>query len=302
MDDAFKSKAAPADKRDRFDQQLLSATLSYVEAFSDVAEVAVPGCDGPTSRSAAEEALQAVLDFLHVRAGAAYTKKMRGVGPALGADRRSLIVRVDGKLELTHSVAWGGANIAEEAWRELAEPDGQRYLAPLGAAIQQIVERRPLNLLAERFIEACSWYGDAVRDPSPAAAAVKYVTVMERLLWTGEDRGVTRRVSERLAALCFRVDSWNFDALRLEVVDAYDLRSGLLHGRISRADPQVATRLHRCERNARELLLAWYDRYGDGFSAEIDLARLRTRLNAFTAEVIEITASRADAIGDHRGA
>ncbi len=262
-----------------------AAARDYLETFRDIAEVEVPSCDDPTSQLVAGAALQAVLDFLHVVAGASYTARMRGPGPAVGADRRATVTRVDGKLGITLSSRAAGAHIGNEAWQELTGPDGERWLGPLASSLWALVERRDLSLFADRFIDACGWYGDAAREPSPAAAAVKFVTAMERLLWTGETGpGVTRRVSERLAALCFSTSTWNFAEVEAEVRDAYDLRSALLHGRISKADPEVKRRLRLCERHARDLLLTWWNRYGRLFSTEITLEQLRDMLDKFTRE------------------
>jgi len=269
---------------DGFRGQAVASVRDYLGAFREVAEVEVPDCDGPTSRAAAEVALQTVLDFIHVMAGAGYTARMRGPGPAVGADRRASVTRVDGRLVISSSIQFGGARIAETGWRELAGPGAEPWLAPLAKILQVIVERRDLPLIADRFVDACAWYGDAAREPSQAAAAVKYVTVIERLLWTGERRGVTKRVAERLAALCFSTETWNFSEIATEVHDAYDLRSSLLHGRISKSDPGIGRRLRLCERHAQDLLHVWWDRFGEAFAFDVSLDQLRDHLDGFTAD------------------
>ena len=176
--------------------------------------------------------------------------------------------------------------------------DGERWLAPLAGSLWTLVNRQELPLFADRFIDACGWYGDAAREPSPAAAAVKFVTAMERLLWTGETgSGITKRVSERLAALCFSVHTWNFAQVEAAVRDAYDLRSALLHGRISKSDPDVGRRLQLCERYARELLLSWWDRFGGMFSTEISVAQLRDHLEKFTRQARQAVRERDANIG-----
>lgn len=198
---------------------------------------------------------------------------------------RSSATRVDGRLVISSSIQFGGARIADTGWREFAGTDGKRWLAPLATILQAIVERRDLPLIADRFVDACAWYGDAARELSQGAAAVKYVTVMERLLWTGETGGgVTRRVAERLAALCFSTETWNFPEIEKEVRDAYDLRSSLLHGRISKSDPGIGRRLRLCERHAQDLLHVWWDRFGAAFAVDVSLDQLRDHLDGFTAD------------------
>ena len=97
-------------------------------------------------------------------------------------------------------LALGGANLADEAWQQFAAEAKSGQLAPLASILQAVVERRDLPLLADRFIDGCAWYGDAAREPSPAAAAVKFVTVMERLLWAG-GRARRRRHEARIRAI-----------------------------------------------------------------------------------------------------
>jgi hypothetical protein len=272
----------------QFGDLATTSAREYLGTFRDIAEVDVPGCDDPTSQTAATAALQAVLDFLHVLAGAGYTARMRGAGPAVGSDRRAAVTRIDGRLRIKSSSRMAGAHIGETGWRQLTGPDGERWLAPLAGTLWALVERRDLPLFADRFIDATAWYGDAAREPSPAAAAVKFVTAIERLLWTGETgRGVTRRVSERLAALCFSTNTWNFAEVEAEVRGAYDLRSALLHGRISKSDPDVGRRLKLCERHARALLLTWWDRFGSLFQTEISQEQLRDHLDKFTEDARE---------------
>lgn len=282
--EAYLAETEPAEWKS-YRPSAVEEARTYLSSFGELAEVAVPDCDGPTSRAVAQAALQLAIDYIHLLAGAAYTSRMRGPGPALGNDPRSTVVREAGRLKIGSSLSWGGASISEGAWRQLAGPDGAREVAPVASALQRIVERRDLPLIADRFVDACGWYGDAVREASPAAAAVKYVTVIERLLWTGERHpGVTQRTAERLAALCFSTETWNYDEIEAEVKDVYNLRSGLLHGRISKNDPDVVKRLRHCERHARDLLLTWLERFGEGFDRETTIERLGEYLNGFTRE------------------
>lgn len=255
----------------------------YFGSFSDMAEVTVPGCDRKMARVVAEQVVQSALDFLHAWAGATHTRRMRGGGHGLAADKRaSLSTNAAGRTEIGYEISWHGANVSDEAWVGL-QTESAALTGPVGVALTAVLERRNPELLADRFLDACGWYGDAAREPSPAAAAVKFVTAMERLLWTGEDRGVTQRIADRAAALCFSIETWDLHQQMAEIKDAYDLRSALLHGRISKADPVVQKRVRRCERAARELLLTWLERFGDGFDKPIKVKALGRYLDGFVA-------------------
>jgi hypothetical protein len=155
-----------------------------------------------------------------------------------------------------------------------------------GVAISTITDRSEPELLAGRFLDASAWYGDAARERSNAAAVVKYLTSMERLLWAGEKGpGVTDRIAKRAAALCFSTELWDLEDLERDVRLAYDVRSAILHGRISKSDPLIPRNMRLCERVARDLLLTWLDRYGHGFRKPVTLDELKVHLDGFVEDV-----------------
>ncbi len=272
----------------------VARTEAYFGAFQDVARVTVAGCDPKTSRAVADEAVHAALAYIHLMAGAPYTRRMRGGGPALRGDRRSTVALDDkGELRLSWSARWEGANIAAEAWDHLVSGEEAAMTQAAGVAIQTIVDRGVPHLAAARYLDAVAWYADAAREQSQPAAIVKYLTAMERLLWTGErGPGITKRLAERAAALCFSVDPWDFEELRDQVEEAYGLRSGIVHGRISADDPVIRRNYRLCERVARDLLMTWLARYGSGFAEETTLEKAKAHFDGFVRAVKADTAAR----------
>ncbi|SPU45932.1 Uncharacterised protein [Brevundimonas diminuta] len=267
---------------------------AYLQAFSDVAQVTVPDCDPPTSRRIAEEAVQAAINTLHLLAGAYPTEDMRAGGPAMASiETASIALKEDGEILLSWKKSWEGAGIHSKFWATLSEPQRAQRMDALSVAISTIINRTDPHFVASRFLDAVAWYSDAVRERSKPAAIVKYLTAMERLLWTGErGPGVTRRLSERTAALCFSAVDWDFEQLEAEVREAYDLRSGIVHGRLSATDPKVMRNHRLCKRVARDLLLTWLDRYGPGFALETSIQKAKMHFDAFVKEVKEETAKR----------
>jgi hypothetical protein len=175
-----------------------------------------------------------------------------------------------------------GANVSDEWWSDVTEGEARALIHAIGLPIQASVDRVPAQMLAARFIDACTWYGAAAREEAPAPAIVKYLVAMESLLWTGERYGVTKRTASRAAALCFSAVTWNFEEVEAEVTRAYDVRSDLVHGRVSPSDPQVQKSLRVCERVARELLNSWLERFHQGFDRAVELSGLREHLSRFT--------------------
>lgn len=188
---------------------------------------------------------------------------------------------------------WEGASIHSAFWQSLSDPRRAQMVAAIGVAIDTIINRTDAEFVAARYLDAVAWYSDAVREKSLPAAIVKYLTAMERLLWTGEKGpGVTRRLAERTAALCFSTDSWDYEQLAAEVREAYELRSGIVHGRLSASDPKVIQNHRLCERVAHDLLVTWLGRYGAGFGSPTTIQKAKTHFDGFVAEVKKETEKR----------
>jgi hypothetical protein len=224
------------------------SVLEYYRAFPDIASVTVPSCDNPTSRVVATEAIQDVEGTLTTSVSRHFT---------------------------------AGVRVDDEWWKDLAEGTSFSLIQAIGTAIEAKINRRVPELLAARFVDAVTWYGEAARESAPASAIVKYLIAMEALLWTGEDRGVTKRTASRAAALCFSVETWNFSEIEADVRLAYGVRSDLVHGRVSPTDPQVARSLRICEQVSRQLLDVWLERFHQGFDRTLELAHLKAHLDQF---------------------
>lgn len=270
--------------------------LEYVGSFSDVACITIHRCDTETSRRAADETVRAALAFLHVLAGADRTNKVRSGGPAVrNAGRSTIAFDSEGGPSLTLGGDWEGARLDETFWSWLRAEEQQRMTKAVGKALQYMANRADPPMAAARYLDAAAWYADAATDSRRPAAIVKYLTAMERLLWTGEEGGVTRRLSSRAAALCFSIDPWNFEELTGEIRRAYALRSDIVHGRIHNDDPKIDRNYWLCDRVSRDLIVTWLSRYGDGFDIETTLAKLKAHLDGFVAEVTEETEARRQA-------
>ncbi len=166
-------------------------------------------------------------------------------------------------------------------------------LDAVGVAVSTVLNRTDPEFVAARYLDAVAWYADAVTERAKPAAIVKYLTAMERLLWTGETgSGITRRLSDRTAALCFSTEIWNFQELSDEVRRAYDLRSGIVHGRLSASNPEILKSHRLCKKVARDLLIAWLSRYGEGFATPTTIEKAKAHFDGFVAEVQAETAKR----------
>ncbi|ASJ91993.1 hypothetical protein CBR61_14355 [Porphyrobacter sp. CACIAM 03H1] len=156
-------------------------------------------------------------------------------------------------------VSYGGqGNVGfDDNWMDLfSGADAQEIIANLGIALEQAVNPALHRPLSERLLDAMQWYGEAVREPSQGAKAVKYVTALERMVMTDEKDDIASLVSSRVAALCLEEptvhcrDRWQVDVRR-----AYDIRSRLVHGSVSPTSEIVFEGVRLGSQLARSTLL-----------------------------------------------
>lgn len=276
-------------------RRLISQAIKYFGNFGWVAEVTVIGCAKDVSENTANYAALSALNCLHVLLGPAHSTRMTVGGPGLAIDRRAgFAVGADG--ELSYMVSIGGyGNVGfDDNWIDLfADPDAQEIIRNLGIALEQAVDpslRRPLS---ERLLDATQWYGEAVRETSLGAKAVKYITALERMVMTDEKDDIASLVSSRVAALCLDEPTVEGrDRWRDEVKRAYHVRSRLVHGSVSPTSEIVYEGVKLGSQLARVTLLSAARLLGeaglrDANATNRDLARWYDRIVRRADEVIE---------------
>lgn len=225
--------------------RLLAQAQHYYDGFGWVGEVRILNCDPATSKKRALLAVTAALDILHLLFGSYHTNRMMVGGPRLADDRRAHLHLDDkGSLDVSCSSSATSAVGFQGGWEKLFNRDDFAFLLhAAGKAIQPLINPSVQCPLGIRFVDAAAWFGDAVREQSDAARVVKASNALEHLLTTGERRGITKRLSERAGAVCYDPHGEeSFDDIARQFVDAYQLRSDLVHGSLSPFDPGVEER------------------------------------------------------------
>lgn len=243
------------EKRKATMSDLLVDARAYYGSFGWIAEVDVKGCDSATSRKRAELMVQNALDCLHLLAGARPTKQMRVGGPAFSTDRRGKIhLTSDGHAEVSASVNWLSHPIGSDWWDKFANDEGQ-FVKLISVAIEAGNELPRPAPMAQRFLDAVAWFGEATRDPFSASRLVKYVTAIERILTIKNDADISETIATRGAAMALIIVSEDMESLRRRLKEVYNLRSRLVHGSRSPIEAGLARGLYDAERLTRLVLL-----------------------------------------------
>jgi hypothetical protein len=233
----------------KIEEGLLEDARHYYDGFTWVGQVEILNCDAGVSKIRGQLAVTAALNFIHVIFSSYHTDRMMVGGPRMENDRRAHItIKQDGNVDVSCSWSATSAVGFHEGWEALLE----RETAPLlisaaGKAIEPITNPIIKRPLATRLTDAVGWFGDAVREESPAAQIVKAVTALEALVMTGEHIEIASEVSARAAALCFDPErDGTFEEVNTEMLHAYDMRSRLAHGSLSPFDAEVTQYAPQC--------------------------------------------------------
>ncbi len=230
----------------------------YYSEFNWVAEVQVLNCDPDISTDRALQGVTAAIDVIQVVFGVAFSERMAAGGPARGKDTRALVRLLTGE-QLAFSRSWKStSSVSLTNLKGIVDaPEIVSLLDSGGWAIDTIVDPSLDRPLANRLIDAMSWYGQAVREDSDAGRIVKSVTALERLLLTNERDEKQATVSERGAALaCLPGSRFDLAGWRERLKLAYGIRSKLVHGSISPFDPEVRLRAKWCVTLCEDVLKA----------------------------------------------
>jgi hypothetical protein len=274
---------------------LLADARHYYEDFTWVARVQVLNCDAGTSKTRANIAVTAALNFLHAFFGAYHTRRMNVAGPRLERDRRArFTLDADNMLDVSCSSSATSAVGFTDGWGAFLEGETMALLLRGSAkALESLVNPAVQRPLGMRLVDSAAWFGDAVREPSPAAQIVKAVTALEALVMTGEHDDIISLLSARSAAIAYHpIGEKTFTSLEEELRKAYDMRSRLTHGSLSPFDPEVEAYAAVCLHLGEQVICAGLELFES--QGLIDTPRTTKELGrAFDQLVVRVKAHSA---------
>ncbi len=240
--------------------RLVDGLLDYLSEFRWISIVSVPECDKTVSRKRAEVTVEGALNVLKLFLGTSYGATLRqGHSPGPPRQKANLIREADGGLKI--SIGWSkrDAMVGPGWFGAITKPDPFFFQAA-GSALFACIDPEQSTDLNQRFLDALTWYGQAVSEVFPSAQVIKFVAALERLTVTKKVSDLTETVSKRTALLLGHGESREaFERLYADTKKVYDCRSGLMHGSISPLDKRVAAIAPLAERLTRDMLLRSLD-------------------------------------------
>jgi len=259
-------RIATEEQSQKIADHLVDGLLSSFGNYEWIAVVEIPKCTEKVSYYRAISATKMALNILKLLLGGEFTNRIRtGVDHGESPTSARLTRKEDGKLDITLSRSASG-NVIGDEWLDILHNQASYFFGLATKVIEQSIGFSDPPPLCTRFIDALSWYGDAVSERSYAAKIVKFVTSIERITGTGIEKGddgrertVTEIVTNRSSILYSIATGETLSESKLKVSDIYECRSNLVHGSLSPFDESCVAYTHKAADISRMVLLSGLD-------------------------------------------
>jgi len=240
---------------------LVDGLNSSFQNYEWIGVVSIPECDENVSYDKAFFAIKTALNILKLLIGGQHTDQVRtGKDPGDVIRFAKLTRKNDGKLDISLSFGSGG-NVVGDKWLDILNTEAAHYFHLATKLLGIWLSSNTPPPLCVRYIDALSWYGDAVSERAQAAKIIKFVSSIERLTGTGieGERRVTEIVTNRASILYSIATGEPLTESREKVSRIYNCRSDLVHGSLSPFDRSCISYARRAGEISRMVLLIGLD-------------------------------------------
>lgn len=246
---------------------MVDRVLGHFGDYGWIAEVDVPACSAKVSYDHALALTRAALNVLKLILGRQYTHRVRTAEDRGHAPKSAKLNRDEsGNLQIS-ALNTPDQNVLGDECLDVLHKEFPVDLKQATVVLTHAAAFANPPPLCRRFLDALSWYGDAVNEPSAAARIVKFVTAIEAMCGTGserdaqnrETRGVTEIVTARAGIWLQRWLGGSLTEAKDQVAKIYDWRSSLVHGSLSPFDEDMGEFSRTTEEITRRILLNGLD-------------------------------------------
>jgi hypothetical protein len=232
--------------REEHDEETMRWLTEFYKNYNWVAIVSIPECSERVSRLRAVNTVQAALDILKLLFGSEKSARLRLGESRMPPDKTARLTReAEGAYHI--SASFRGSDdigITSEVFEQIVSEDSP-HLRTASTTLNAYVDPKYERHLKRRYLDALSWYGEAVVEPMPSAQIIRYVAAWERLTITQkEEIGLTDKVTKRIAILSHDERDGDFPSTLKKVKKVYDWRSKLMHGSSSPFDKELVAVSH----------------------------------------------------------
>jgi len=263
------SRVASEEQSQELADSLVDGLISSFANYEWIALVPVPECDVRVSYERAISATKHALNIIKLLIGSQYTYLIRtSKDPGVVSKSAKLTRKSNGRLDISLNFGSNG-NVVGENWLEILNKNASHYFTLAAILLETWLSVDNPPPLCLRYIDALSWYGDAVSERNSAAKIIKFVSAIERLTGTGKekDRGVTEIVTNRASILYSIATEESLTESKAKIKVLYDCRSDLIHGSLSPFDRSCISYGRKAGEISRMILLIGLDYF---FSIGID--------------------------------
>lgn len=234
-------EAASLEVQQKHARRMVVGLKRHFDQYLWIGVVEVPACDESVSREKALFAVRGALNILKLIYGLEHSDRLRiSEDQSLATRSFGLTKKADGPFSISLKLSTKG-NVVGDEWRGLIEGKAEFIFDVAQKILTRMMGFSSPPPLCERFMGALSWYGDAVSESVPSARIVKFVSAIESLVGTGEEknaegnvvRGVTEIVTIRAAIFFSRAVEVPYHEAQSKIKKIYGTRSDLVHGSVS---------------------------------------------------------------------
>lgn len=227
---------------DKLSKVFVSDLKEYYSNYPWIMALEIKDFESEKSKDIARLGAQTALNIIRLFFPNGHAEKIQIAGrPKWEWKTSDLIERPDGQVDISLQRRFKVSD--ETGWvKKYSEGEGGKWVAMLGGLIPFLVSGEPVPLLYQRLINALWWYGEALSVDVPYLKVTSLANALESFLATKKE-DIASQISIRGGLLMSIEDEGKGEDWEGRIKKFYDMRSALVHGRISAFDQEVSSQI-----------------------------------------------------------
>src|ERR1700693_1709236 len=210
----------------------------YISDFGWLASVTVPPCARESARHRAEVAVATAINLLRLVFGVGHGRDMRLAHSVASQPLHTeFAISENGRLHFIWS-GKGHVALVEKDWYRVVAKWHDFWARAAHLVSTTVAGKR--SEIAERVIDALTWFGNAALESAPGTQVVNFVAALERLTTT--ESFSTHKFCSRVALLACDADD-KFEKTYWDAFTVHTARSNVIHGGVSHTSPKFRNSL-----------------------------------------------------------